>query len=119
MGGRISHLITTSLSLLGVLPLIKLSIDRLLTTPCSQGGVGHMDGDVDAKFPFSANNCAWLVSKARQSDWEMAAATTSCMLRGVASQHRRRRWLESSSLNVRGALTESMGGGHRIQQCLC
>ena len=39
------------------------------------------------KLPFSANNWAILVSNARQSDWVMACATPSWMLRGVASQH--------------------------------
>lgn len=50
------------------------------------------------RFPFSAKSCAVGVSKARQSDCAMAWATPSWMLRGVASQQRRRRWVESSSL---------------------
>lgn len=66
------------------------------------------------KFPFSAKKFAWLVSNAKQSDCDIADATPSWipviqfkfysrlthLLRGLASQHSRRRLLDNSSLKL-------------------
>lgn len=51
------------------------------------------------RFPVSAKSWAMVVSKTRQSELRIAEETPSWMLRGVASQVRRRRWPFSSNLN--------------------
>ena len=50
------------------------------------------------RFPLSANSCAMFVSNTRQSLFMIADCTPSWMLRGVASQVKRRRWPFNSSL---------------------
>lgn len=64
------------------------------------------------RLPFSANNCAVWLSNAIQSDRDIACATPSCMLRGDASQLKRRRCVANSSLQRK----QNLSFTYRIQK---